>query len=372
MPPRRRPGVSIHRKILRTGVSWQVQWRDNTGQQRSKRFHTRRDAEAFQSQIRLNKYQGLLPRNEGTKITFGEYANRWIQKKNSVTKGHKVDSPRTIKRRNEILRLHLLPVFGDQMLASITTAQVNDLIYAWQKAGLKPRTIRNHIYVLRPILKLAVSEQLISRNPIDGVSLPIPLAVIRQALTEEEVVKLINEIPADYKAFVINGFITGMRFDELSSLRIRNVDSVTKSLYVEESKTPSGIRTIYLSDKEFAYLEQHLLTERHDAGPDDFVFVTHDKGKKIENSNFIKRVFKPAALRAGVPAVRPHDMRRTHATFLAEAGLDQTTVHVRMGHSSFSTTQKYYIAPTERGQVKAAGVVSGLLGIDLTSDSAQQ
>lgn len=371
MPPRRRSGVSIHRKILKTGISWQVQWRDNTGQQRSKRFHTRRDAEAFQSQIRLNKYQGLLPHNEGTKITFGEYANRWIQKKNSVTEGHKADSPRTIARRNEILRLHLLPVLGDQTLASITTAQVNDLIYAWQQAGLKPRTIRNHIYVLRPILNLAVSEQLLSRNPIDGVNLPEPVTIKRQALTEAEVVKLIEEVPDHYKTFVTTGFITGLRFDELSSLRIRAVDNATKSINVEKSKTPSGIRTVYLSDNEFAFLERYLLTNRHEAGPDDYVFVTHHKGKKIAHSNFVKRVFKPAALRAGVPAVRPHDMRRTHATFLAEAGLDQTTVHVRMGHSSFSTTQKYYVAPTERGQLKAAGVVSDRLSLNLEKKDEQ-
>ena len=362
--------MSIHRKELKGRVSYQVQWRDHAGQQRAQRFRTRKDAEAFQAQLNLNKYQGLLPSREGTKVTFGEYAKRWQQRKETTARGRKVSRPRTIKRRSEILRLHLLPIFSEQTLASITTGQINDQINAWQKAGLKPRTIRNHIYVLRPILELAVSEQLITRNPVDGVELPEPDVVKRSAIDPEQIQSLLNEIPENFRAFVITGFMTGMRFDELASLRIGAFDFQNKSIRVEKSKTESGVRNIFLSEDEFKFLNSHISTTRPATGPKDLIFVTA-KSQKINHSNFMKRVFKPAARRAGIPDVTPHDMRRTHATFLAESGLDQTTVHIRMGHSSFSTTQKYYVSPTERGQIRAAGVVSNALNLPLVDEGEQ-
>ena len=362
--------MSIHRKELKGRTSWQVQWRDHTGQQRAQRFRTRKDAEAFQAQLNLNKYQGLLPSREGIKVTFGDYAKRWQQRKETSARGHKVSRPRTTKRRNEILRLHLLPIFGEQTLASITTGQINDRINAWQKAGLKPRTIRNHIYILRPILELAVSEQLITRNPVDGVELPEPDVVKRSAISPKQIQSLISEIPENFRAFIITGFITGMRFDELASLRIGAFNPQDKTIKVEKSKTESGIRTMSLSKEECEFLNSHISTTQAGAGPKDLIFVT-EKMQKINHSNFMKRVFKPAAQRAGIPDVTPHDMRRTHATFLAESGLDQTTVHVRMGHSSFSTTQKYYVLPTELGQIRAAGVVSGILKLPLSDIDEQ-
>lgn len=362
--------MSIHRKELKDRVSYQVQWRDHAGQQRAQRFRTRKDAEAFQAQLNLNKYQGLLPSREGTKVTFGDYAKRWQQRKETTAHGRKVSRPRTIKRRNEILRLHLLPVFSEQTLASITTGQINDQINTWQKTGLKPRTIRNHIYVLRPILELAVSEQLITRNPVDGVELPEPDVVKRSALSPKQIQSLISEIPENFRAFVITGFMTGMRFDELASLRIGAFDFQNKSIHVEKSKTESGVRNIFLSEDEFKFLNSHISTARPATVPEDLIFVTA-KMRKINHSNFMKQIFKPAAQRAGIPDVTPHDMRRTHATFLAESGLDQTTVHIRMGHSSFSTTQKYYVSPTERGQIRAAGVVSNALNLPLVDEGEQ-
>ena len=362
--------MSIHKKPGKRGTRYQVQWRDSSGKQNAKRFLTRKDAEAFQSQLNLNKYQGFLPSKEGTKIRFGDYANRWQKLKEAPAPNRKVSRPRTIKRRSEILHLHLLPQFGKQTLSSITTGQINDLIYTWHKAGLKPCTIRNHLYVLRPILELAVNEQLITRNPVDGVEIPEPDEIKRTALKQMEIQCLLSEIPENSRAFVVTGFMTGMRFDELASLRIGAINFENKTISIEQSKTESGLRVIFLSDEEVEYLTLYISIVRPGAGPDDLLFISK-KAQKINHSNFLKRVFNPAAQRAGIPHVRPHDMRRTHATFLAESGIDQITVHTRMGHSSFSTTQKYYVSPTERGQTRAAGVVSDVLNL-LLADSDEQ
>ena len=364
--------MSIHRKELKGRTSWQVQWRDQSGQQRAQRFRTRKDAEAFQAQLNLNKYQGLLPSREGIKVTFGDYAMRWRELKETAANGQKISRPRTSKRRDEILRLHLIPEFGDRTLSSITTGRINDLVNMWQKIGLKPRTIRNHIYVLRPILELAVNEQLITRNPVDGVQMPKLGEVERHVLEPKMVMRLIAEVPDEHKALVVAGFITGMRFDELANLRLVDINFEKKTVNVKVSKTRAGIRTIPITDEETEFIKRHILENRSDASPGDFLFVSSARfQRKLNHSNFMKRVFKPAANRAGVPDVTPHDMRRTHATHLAESGIPQTTLHVRMGHEHFSTSQQYYIFPTELGQLKAAGVVSGILKLPLSDIDEQ-
>jgi len=58
---------------------------------------------------------------------------RWRELKETAAKGQKVSRPRTSKRRDEILRLHLIPEFGDHTLSSITTGRINDLVNRWQK-----------------------------------------------------------------------------------------------------------------------------------------------------------------------------------------------------------------------------------------------
>ncbi len=52
----------------------------------------------------------------------------------------------------------------------------------------------------------------------------------------------------------------------------------------------------------------------------------------------IHRVTRRAGLQR---TVTPHDLRRTYATWLLEAGVDLRTVQVLLGHASPNTTARY-------------------------------
>jgi site-specific recombinase XerD len=49
----------------------------------------------------------------------------------------------------------------------------------------------------------------------------------------------------------------------------------------------------------------------------------------------------PALAAAGVTAVRPHDLRHAHASWLLAGGADLQAVKECLGHSSIATTEKY-------------------------------
>ena len=349
--------MSIHKKPGKRGTNYQVQWRDSSGKQKAKRFLTRKDAEAFQSKLNIDKYRGYLPNQEGNKIKFLQYAERWVKTKD-------FHRPRTAKRRDEILRIHLIPVLGNRTLASISPADINDLILQWQRQGLKPRTVKNHMHILGPILEMAVTEELILRNPTKGIVLEEPAAVKRYALTAIEANQLIDEIPEHFKPFVQFALLTGMRFSELVDLKIRDIHADKSLVRVLQSKTGAGVRDIQLSPEELNYLQTFVSQHRKTANKDDLLFVSV-RGCHIGHSNFVNRVFKPAVKRAGLEHVRPHDLRRTNATALVESGMPSATVRVRMGHESSSTTDRYYVIPTIASQTASAGVVSQHLKLNL-------
>lgn len=80
-----------------------------------------------------------------------------------------------------------------------------------------------------------------------------------------------------------------------------------------------------------------------------------DWGSSIGYSG-VKGIVTAAGARIGRPALRPHDLRRTYAGLLEDAGLDIRTISKNLGHESVATTETYLSDnPTKR-----AAAVAGL------------
>jgi integrase len=72
----------------------------------------------------------------------------------------------------------------------------------------------------------------------------------------------------------------------------------------------------------------------------DLIFSYFD-GKPFDPST-LSHTFSKAMVRAGVPHIRFHDLRHTHATLMLKAGIHPKVVGERLGHSNIRTTIDTY------------------------------
>lgn len=339
------PGIFV-RKTKR-GDRYQVKWRLTSGKQASRTFRTMREARTFKHQLEVDRTRGLLPDPRLGNITFSEYAKAVFPLLDHA--------PMTVRRRDGIMRKHLLPVFGDMPINRIHRADIQTAVNEWKANGLKPRSIINHLNVLRSILSSAITDDLISKNPLEGVKAPKPSDTTRTALTPEQCITLLQEIDDKYYFAVHLLLATGMRWSEFAELRIRDFQPLENRIMISDSKTDAGVREIVLHPEDTLLISRHIAETGRNAADADSPLFTSPKGQAIRYTNFRRRVFTPACERAGIPHVTLHDLRRTHATMLVAEGHDAKVIQQRMGHRSISTTLKYYAQPTERGMQKAAG-----------------
>jgi integrase len=133
-----------------------------------------------------------------------------------------------------------------------------------------------------------------------------------------------------------------------------------------EPKTASGRRNVALDPGTVAALREHRkrqLEERlawgsayRDCG---FVFCRED-GPPVWPADF-SAAFKRHVKAAGLPVIRLHDLRHTHATLALEAGVHPKVVSERLGHASVGITLDTYSHAIAALQEDAAAKVAALL-----------
>jgi integrase len=90
--------------------------------------------------------------------------------------------------------------------------------------------------------------------------------------------------------------------------------------------------------------------------------LDRQKGRKIDcdgrvfavSRMTLRRRWEAARAAAGLPDVTVHDLRRTHSTHAAIAGVDLRTLAARIGHSDLSMLQKHYAAVVGSASEEAA------------------
>lgn len=340
--------MSIQRRRGKKGVSYQVRYRRSDGGQASRTFRTRREAEVFNSKIVIDD-DGIrsLTRTQ-RKITFAEVAERWVKQCN-----HR---PRTAIARDQILRVHLLPFLGLRPIRSITTSDLRDLVAMWREEGYSPGSIRNFVRIISPIMKLALADDLITKNPTSALRLEPTRPAKRVELSPKQCQLMLLHTGDHYRPLIYFLLVTGVRVGEALELRVGDVDFEKSQVVVTESKTAAGCRRIAVCEHDLGVIRRQIeAMYGSEPEPDGHLFL--GVGGRPVNDGFLRRQIISRIIRdSGLPKFTPHDLRRAHATMLVDAGVNPLVVKERMGHASIETTLSYYARPTTRALESASEV----------------
>ncbi len=128
-----------------------------------------------------------------------------------------------------------------------------------------------------------------------------------------------------------------------------------------ELKTAAGRRTITLDARTIEVLREHRRREVEERLAVGAGFVDHGlvfagvDGAPI-HPDTLSKAFDRLVAASGLPRLRLHDLRHTHATHLIARGVHSKRVSARLGHTSHSFTMDTYghLMPDDEGDAAAA------------------
>jgi integrase len=96
-------------------------------------------------------------------------------------------------------------------------------------------------------------------------------------------------------------------------------------------------------------------------GGEDTLLFTNGAGKPLRYNQWRKAYFNPAVAAAGLEDVTPHDLRASHATWVADRYGVMTAAH-RLGHSNASVTTRHYARPAAGRDAQVAEASESWIG----------
>lgn len=364
-----------------------------TGKLRRKSFYgkTRKEVADKMAQALQGVRSGTFV--EPAQTTFGEWLDKWLTSyKKSQLK------PSTYESYEALVNVHIKPALGKVPMAKLQAHMLqsfyNEKLAAGRadgKGGLSTRMVRYLHAVIRQALQQAVKEGLLARNVADATSPPTVKSKQMRPLAEDELLAFFDAARSDrlFAAYVLAA-TTGLRRGELLGLCWDCVDlehgviTVQRQLLVlkdglsleETTKSKSGRRSITLTDDAIRELKAHRKRQAQEklllgeAYQDNGLVFCKEDGTPFDPREFTKR-FQRWLTKAGLPKVRLHDLRHTHATLLLKKGVPAKIVQERLGHSSITMTLDLYSHVTPEMQKLAAATLNGLLSKEESPAKAQ-
>ena len=290
--------------------------------------------------------------------TFAEVAEHFLTEHVEAKR-----SASSAKSYRDLLERLVIPELGKRKAEKITTAEIQRL---HSKHSRSPYQANRLLRVLSSLFSFAAKAHAVpvAFNPCRGIEYfpeegreryltTQELALIGEAIREAETVGLpytVDEtkpkgkhapkegnrrtVIGPYAAAALRLLIfTGARLREILHLKWDYVDFERGLLMLPTSKT--GKKTIVLNAPALA-----VLTGLPRIGA--YVVAGTSGGEEDERPRSdLKRPWKAVSKRAGLTGVRIHDLRHTHASVGASAGLGLPIIGKLLGHTQSTTTQRY-------------------------------
>jgi integrase len=358
------------------------------GKRRQKRVVAKSRNDALRKLKELQKKidAGYVPSTRSVKVA--PYLDEWLQ---SVHK--KRAKPSTFPDDVRVVKLHIKPYIGAKRLEQLTPQDVR-----WMLEQIESSRNRQMSHgLLRRALQTAMNDGIVARNVADAVDKPKHKYATHAAFTPDVTLKILKAAEPMGEVWATRwaaGFMTGLRESELLGLEWDRVNLDDSLLDVSwqlqeltkshgcgapvDGRYPCGrvkysfcpqARWDFPNDFEYRECERSLVwtrpkTQRSDRGvpiiaplqillerlasadgfnPHNLVFH-HSDGTPITQSQD-QKAWKALLETAGVEHTPQHTIRRTAATLLRAAQVDEQTRMELFGHAG-ADVQRLYAGST--------------------------
>lgn len=276
--------------------------------------------------------------NEFSEIWFAEKEVEWRKSHKESIKG--------------ILESHIIPAFGKMKISVIKKQDILTFRAALAKVqtrNKKPLSASRINHIMTPLRMLLneAADRFEFTSPWKNIkALKVPRTEV-DPFSLEQVEKLIETAPDDFKAYYTVRFFTGLRTGEIDGLQWNKVDLDKKQIYIDQSlvkgemtgaKTDGSNRTIKLTERVVHALQVQRQASKHRGS---FVFCKKD-GKPFNYQTISRVIWEPMLKRLQLKYRNPYQTRHTFATLLLAAGESPEWIAQQMGHTTTTMLFRVY------------------------------
>ncbi len=301
----------------------------------------------------------------------------------------------TLRAIRTRLEPYILPELGAYTLRELTVP----LLQKW-KSCFDERTrarcperkislmLKQDIYgELRTMLNYAVRMEYLPRNPLTSVGNfknPYEMKKEMKYYTPEQFAKFIavareeaqnaeargNDKEWNYYVFFNIAFFTGMRRGEICALKWSDIDGdiihVRRNLIQKinggdmetPTKSKTSMRDLQMPQPLVNILrDHHARQEKLDGFTEEFRICGGERSIRTTTTDFRNTRYSQGA---GLERIRVHDFRHSHASLLANNGINIQEIARRLGHSDIEVTWNIYSHLYPREEERAVTLMNKL------------
>lgn len=345
------------------GLRWQARFVDKSGTENAKSFRLKEEAKAWLNEQTAAVTRGDFVHRSRSSMTVGKMAETWLDalsaKKQSTRDGY-------VNR----WRTHVEPRWGSVALRDVDHEDIVSWVASLTNVDgteMSASSKQACWGVLNQILALALKAKRLSANPAAGVELPKNDSGAMVVLDYPQLVKLAEAaggedgLDSERALMILVLGQVGLRFGELTALRIKDVDFERCRMFIRRNIVEVSGKLVEGSPKSGktrtvnfrSHFVPALKTLCEGRAANAFVFQQGGRdaegvSKPLRRTNWVSRVFYPAAVEAGFvdedgeASLSPHDLRHTAAATMIRAGANVMQVQRQLGHSRPAITLNVY------------------------------